>query len=516
MSRRKKIRFWNGIRFKLTSGLLILVTISAFLLYFLVIEMMNKNMETQITMDLQKLQSNTQVYVRQILMLNEQNNDEESFSASAREISEELYNTSQNRLILFTKDGEPLLNQGFESPDNPENLYQSLQYSSAFQNAVKGKAAFQIQAQNDGSYDVWFSMPLNIAGKNIGIVSYYLDYSSFYRQYTQVARMILNLTLLILLLITGVILLFLTNLIKPIQKLGKISSRVTAELKNDKVSTQNLIGKSLTKRKDELGQLSRDYSLMLKTVENQFLRIQEDRNNILQLLNSKQEFYNNVTHELKTPLTTIKGYAQLLEDDGLGDEELFHTALTHIQHESSRLHQMVIQLLEMSDKALNTSLTPIDLTAILNSVASSMTLKARRYNNEILTSGNDTVLILGHEGRMRQLFINLIDNAIKYGISEEPIQVSSRIIDGKAVVQVTNQGEGIAPEAMEHIFDPFYRVDKEHSRELGSAGLGLSICQKIVEEYKGQISVDSIPGKTTTFTVTFEPYKEDIDDEILV
>lgn len=516
MSRRKKIRFWNGIRFKLTSGLLILVTISAFLLYFLVIEMMNKNMETQITMDLQKLQSNTQVYVRQILMLNEQNNDEESFSASAREISEELYNTSQNRLILFTKDGEPLLNQGFESPDNPENLYQSLQYSSAFQNAVKGKAAFQIQAQNDGSYDVWFSMPLNIAGKNIGIVSYYLDYSSFYRQYTQVARMILNLTLLILLLITGVILLFLTNLIKPIQKLGKISSRVTAELKNDKVSTQNLIGKSLTKRKDELGQLSRDYSLMLKTVENQFLRIQEDRNNILQLLNSKQEFYNNVTHELKTPLTTIKGYAQLLEDDGLGDEELFHTALTHIQHESSRLHQMVIQLLEMSDKALNTSLTPIDLTAILNSVASSMTLKARRYNNEILTSGNDTVLILGHEGRMRQLFINLIDNAIKYGISEEPIQVSSRIIDGKAVVQVTNQGEGIALEAMEHIFDPFYRVDKEHSRELGSAGLGLSICQKIVEEYKGQISVDSIPGKTTTFTVTFEPYKEDIDDEILV
>lgn len=516
MSRRKKIRFWNGIRFKLTSGLLILVAVSAFLLYFLVIEMMNKNMETQIIMDLQKLQSNTQVYVRQILMLNEQNNDEESFSASAREISEELYNTSQNRLILFTKDGEPLLNQGFESPDKPENLYPSLQYSSAFQNAVKGKAAFQIQAQNDGSYDVWFSMPLNIAGKNIGIVSYYLDYSSFYRQYTQVARMILNLTLLTLLLITGVILLFLTNLIKPIQKLGKISSRVTAELKNDKVSTQNLIGKSLTKRKDELGQLSRDYSLMLKTVENQFLKIQEDRNNILQLLNSKQEFYNNVTHELKTPLTTIKGYAQLLEDDGLGDEELFHTALTHIQHESSRLHQMVIQLLEMSDKALNTSLTPIDLTAILNSVASSMTLKAKRYNNEILTSGDDTVLILGHEGRMRQLFINLIDNAIKYGISEEPIQISSRIIDGKAVVQVTNQGEGIAPEAIEHIFDPFYRVDKEHSRELGSAGLGLSICQKIVEEHKGQISVDSIPGKTTTFTVTFEPYKEDIDDEILV
>ena len=113
--------------------------------------------------------------------------------------------------------------------------------------------------------------------------------------------MVLEITLLIMLLISGIILLSLTGITGPIQKLSKISSRVTAEIKNNKISTGKLIGKSLTGRKDELGQLSRDYSLMLNTMENQFVKIQEDRNSILQLLNSKQEFYNNVTHELKTP-----------------------------------------------------------------------------------------------------------------------------------------------------------------------------------------------------------------------
>lgn len=248
---------------------------------------------------------------------------------------------------------------------------------------------------------------------------------------------------------------------------------------------------------------------MLRTIEKQFTKIQEDRNNILQLLNSKQEFYNNVTHELKTPLTTIKGYAQLLEADGLEDEELFHTALTHIQHESSRLHQMVIQLLEMSDKELHTQLVPFNISSTLNSVAASMSLKARRYENDILTETTSVLMILGHEERIRQLFINLIDNAIKYGQAKEPIIASASLWGEKAVIQISNKGSGIPLEELDSIFDPFYRVDKEQSREMGSAGLGLSICRKIVEEHHGEITAESKPDELTTFTVSFALYEED-------
>ena len=139
--------------------------------------------------------------------------------------------------------------------------------------------------------------------------------------------------------------------------------------------------------------------------------------------------------------------------------------------------------------------------------------KARRYNNRILTECDTSVRILGHEERIRQLFINLIDNAIKYGMPEESIRACACLKGSHAVIQVMNKGEGITPEAMEHIFDPFYRIDKEHSRELGSAGLGLSICQKIMEEHNGSIKAESIPGKITIFTATFPSYKEDTEDE---
>lgn len=510
---KSKIHFWNGIRFKLITGLLLLVTLSGFLLYFLVMKLMDSNMESQITSDMQSLQTNTEVYVRQLLMLKGENNDEEGFRSCAGDIAEELFNTSQNRLILFTLDGEFLLSHGYTARQDMENLVKDIQVQEAYRSALKGNAAYQILSGPEERYDIYFTMPLTVAKKNIGLVSYYLDYSLNYQQYNQIARTVLNITLLILLLISCVLLIFMTNIIRPIQRLSRISGQVAAEIQNEQATTGNLIGKSLVSRRDELGQLSRDYRLMLRTVEKQFTKIQEDRDNILKLLNSKQEFYNNVTHELKTPLTTIKGYAQLMEDDGLTDEELFHTALDHIQRESTRLHQMVIQLLEMSDKELNTQLSPLDVAAVLNSVAASMTLKARRYQNKILMEGASSLIILGKEDRIRQLFINLIDNAIKYGESGEPIRAGVYPEDGRAVIRITNQGEGISPEAVEHIFEPFYRVDKEHSRELGSAGLGLSICRKIVEEHNGTISVESIPGGLTTFVVQFRLYEEESDHE---
>lgn len=470
-------------------------------------------MESQITSDLQKLQGNTEVYVRQFLMLNERNNDEKSYRECAPDIAEELYNTSQNKLILFTGDGSTLLDYGFGNLNDRNSMYEDIKASMAFQTAAKGEAAYELNTGEQGEYDVWFSMPLVIAGRALGVVSYYMDYSGQYQQFNEIAQTVLEITLIILFIISFFILLFLSKIIHPIQRLSRVSTKVTDEMKNEKISTNNLIKKSLTRRKDELGQLSRNYSLMLKTIENQFDKIQEDRDNILNLLNSKQEFYNNVTHELKTPLTTIKGYAQLMESNGLSDEELFHTGLSHIQHESSRLHQMVIQLLEMSDKELHTQLMPLDLAATLNSVAASMSLKARRYNNKIITKGLTSLIILGHEERIRQLFINLIDNAIKYGQPKEDIIADAFLKDDRAVVQITNKGEGIIPEELNHIFDPFYRVDKEHSREIGSAGLGLSICQKIMAEHQGVITVDSEPGVSTTFTVSFTAYKEDTDDE---
>ncbi|MCI5648213.1 MAG: ATP-binding protein [Fusicatenibacter sp.] len=509
MNRRRKIRFWNGIRFRITAGLLFLVLLCSILLYLAATEMTRRNMEQQVILDLQQLSDNTEVYVRQILMLNNQNNDEEGFQNCAAEIIEELRQTSRHRIALFTLDGTGLLSSGYEETLDSDAIFHEISSLDSFEYARKGQASYSLSVTSDDRYEVWFAMPLRIAGKQIGIVSYSIDYSDSYRQYSRIVRMVLNITLLVLLFITCVILLFLTGILRPVQRLSRISSRVAAQIREEKISTDNLIDKSLTRRKDEIGQLARDYNLMLQTVESQFSRIQEDRDNILQLLNSRQEFYNNVTHELKTPLTTIKGYAQLLEADHMQDEELFSMGLAHIQHESTRLHQMVLQLLEMSHREIHTHMAPVDVAAVLSSVAASMSLKARRYHNEILTEGLSSLIIPGNEERLRELFINLIDNAIKYGTIGRPIRTRIDAEGSFALIRIINEGPGIAPESINRIFEPFFREDKERSRELGSAGLGLSLCKKIAGEHHGTIVAESIPGKETTFVLRLPLYEEE-------
>ena len=219
------------------------------------------------------------------------------------------------------------------------------------------------------------------------------------------------------------------------------------------------------------------------------------------MLGSRQEFYNNMTHELKTPLTTIQGYAQLMEADRGADEKLTDQGLHQILLESTRMHQMVLQLLEMSDKAIYMKKQPVDLSSTARSVAQALEIKAARYDMQIETDFPEALWVLGVEDRLRQVLINLVDNAIKYGDSHTSIRMDGIRKDGFVWLAVRNRGKGLEPKEQERIFEPFYRVDKTYSREQGSSGLGLSICRKILDEHQGIIGVRSKPGVQTIFYI---------------
>ena len=256
--------------------------------------------------------------------------------------------------------------------------------------------------------------------------------------------------------------------------------------------------------KDEIGELSLNFTRMLDVAEEQFQRIQDDNSRIRKLLNSRQEFYNNVTHELKTPLTTISGYAQLMEKNGQEDRELFYKGTRHILGESTRLYRMVIQLLEMQEEKGTKEKKVLNLTALIVNVADTMQIKAKRYNSRIVPEGIETdYYVKGREDKLRQVFINLVDNAIKYGEPGETIRLIAEAKKDKVCVSVVNRGQGIENKDLENIFEPFFRTDKELSRELGSTGLGLSISRKIVKEHGGNIEADSTPGEETVFMVSF-------------
>lgn len=524
----KKHRFRFGIRPKMFLGLLLVFIASVFLLNFILTKQLSEAMEDQIQSDLIKLRNNTEVYVRQVMLL--EGSPDLSDPATAERILpallDELYATSSFPLAFYTADQSLLYS-------THTGLFTSESFpAAAFRRASSGSASYQLRYDTESFCYAKFVMPVSISDEILGYLLYHIDYTDLQLEKAATTSTVLQITIMVMAATLLFSILLLTHFTKPLGRLTALTSR----FKEQGVSTHELqtqketLALKLARRRDEIGNLSQNYAEMLDTIQRQLSLIQQDRNRIFQLLSSKQAFFDNVTHELKTPLTTIQGYAQLIQDNGTTDPELLETGLDHILNESARLHTMVLQLLEMSNVKNSYELHPLDLTPLLISVTEAMELKANRYQSHLKLTCPERLPLHGQEDRLRQLVINLIDNAIKYGAPQETIEISAgrrqkdvaASLDAASeapkhrelvYLQVKNAGKGMTPDQVAHIFEPFYRVDKNYSREQGSSGLGLAICQKIAQEHQAHIEVESAPEGPTIFTVWFSQ-EEVREDEI--
>ncbi len=524
----KKHRFRFGIRPKMFLGLLVVFIASVLLLNFILTNQLSESMEDQIQSDLVKLRNNTEVYVRQVMLL--EGSPDLSDPATAERILpgllDELYATSSFPLAFYDAD-HTLLHSTHASLFTAETFP-----NDAFHKASTGSASYQLRYDTESFCYAKFVMPISISDEILGYLLYHIDYTDLQLEKAATTTTVLQITIMVMAATLLFSILLLTHFTTPLGRLTALTSR----FKEKGVSTHELqtqketLALKLARRHDEIGNLSQNYAEMLDTIQRQLSLIQQDRNRIFQLLSSKQAFFDNVTHELKTPLTTIQGYAQLIQDNGSTDPELLEVGLDHILNESARLHTMVLQLLEMSNVKNSYELHPIDLTTLLISVTEAMELKANRYQSHLKLTCPEHLPLCGQEDRLRQLVINLIDNAIKYGAPQEPIEISAGrrqkdvplpfdIADeaqksrNLVYLQVKNGGKGMTPEQVAHIFEPFYRVDKNYSREQGSSGLGLAICQKIAQEHQAHIEVESAPEGPTIFTVWFSQ-EEVSEDEV--
>lgn len=224
----------------------------------------------------------------------------------------------------------------------------------------------------------------------------------------------------------------------------------------------------------------------------------------------RRDFSANVSHELKTPLTTIKGFGELFENGLLTNIDDIKKYGGMIERESERLLFLIndiIRLSEIEEKSEKV-LSPINLYERAEYSINLLSQKAKTKDITINLIGNDTI-VNGHEGYINELFINLIDNSIKYNNDGGSITVKiSKNIDS-ATISVQDTGIGISPQDCERIFERFYRVDKSHSKKIGGTGLGLSIVKHIVAYHNGEISIDSELGKGTTISVKLpiNPYQ---------
>lgn len=482
-----------SLRYKFVIGLIIIFCIGFNVMSFFMNKIIVDNSKKIISKEFTTNRKDLTLYLKQFMMMNNIKNNEEDFQQHINEISESLSLKLDDRVIFYKNNGQLLLDTAYANGDILVfyNIDKNIRDSKEdLKTAFTGKGAFSI-LNYENNYIAAFSFPINIDGKNLCIMRYSKDYSYLF----QLNRNLLGITkrmILIIFILTCIFAILLsTKITIPIVKLSK----VTKEISKGNFDLDVNINSS-----DEIGELGENFKLMKDRIKEQIEIINKDRDNLKIAESHRKTFFDNVTHEMKTPLTIISGYAQMILDDGYKDENILNKGAGKIKIESNRMHKMVLDLLTMSKLESYADINrkeKINMEEVVSVICEDMMIKANKYDIKIKKCLQENLFIYGNKEEIRRMIINIIDNSIKYGNVKSTIIISLYCENNICALTVEDEGKGIPEDKIHKIYDPFYRVDKKGEREKGSNGLGLTIVKSIVENHKGKIKIESREGVGT-------------------
>lgn len=274
-------------------------------------------------------------------------------------------------------------------------------------------------------------------------------------------------------------------------------------------------------KSDEQENVSGDFSIGERSYEAFISRIEPDgANGTVAIIvdttekhlgeQMRRDFSANVSHELKTPLTTIKGFAEMMSTGALTAPEDIKKYTGIIYKESERLLLLINDIIRLSEieEHEKGGLGEVNLKEAAEEAVKAIRFSAEKKGVSIELSAED-IIIQGNRSYIGELLINLIDNAVKYNNPDGKVSVNIASEGGFAVICVADNGIGIPPEHQDKIFQRFYRVDKSRSKQTGGTGLGLSIVKHITEYHNGEIELESCPGKGTKITIKIPHSKQD-------
>ncbi|MTD30428.1 cell wall metabolism sensor histidine kinase WalK [Planomicrobium sp. YIM 101495] len=265
---------------------------------------------------------------------------------------------------------------------------------------------------------------------------------------------------------------------QPIQELTGTMRRIQENGQFEKLPEEKV-------NSDELGEMTHTFNRMMELLEENY---------------SKQEdFVSNASHELKTPLTVIRGYAKLLRRQGLRNEQVAEESLTAIEVESVRMAAMIEQLLNLAGASESKlEMKQVDVLQLLEEITAAMnTAYDRQF---ILEKEIADAIERTDPEKLKQILYILLDNARKYSEDRVELIISDQ---GGTVIQIRDYGVGIPKQSLPLVFDRFYRVDKARSRDTGGFGLGLSLAKELAERLELALEIESIEGMGTTISVRF-------------
>jgi signal transduction histidine kinase len=475
-----------SIQLKILIYVLIIVFIGLSVLTFAAFNTTEQNTKSVIKADMIETKKSLDIYLSQYLLFINMVISEASIISEADKISKQLTAQVGSTVDIYDRKGQKLSYSS--APDA------TLTNSEDLSRAMKGEISY---TTNFIGNKVIVSLSYPFKESSIGIVRYYKDYTELYDYNQRFKRMISLFATIIFAIIFVTSYLFSKRITKPIMKLTEASEEVAKgnfHVDIDSAST------------DEIGHLSSSFKMMVHKIREQIDIIKQDRDMLEEMQKQNKLFFDNVTHELKTPLTTITGYAQAIEDLGIQDDEFTRKGLTCIINESNRLNNMVIELIELSrasSQKFSYDFADVNISELIKETCDEMMIKGKKYNITIECHTQDNISLQGDKDRLKEVLINLVDNSIKYGDVNSTVHVHAYRQQNDVVIVVQDQGAGIPEEFIEKVFDPFYRVSKKASRESGSLGLGLAIVKEIVERHNGRIEIISKLNQGTDVILRF-------------
>ena len=387
------------------------------------------------------------------------------------------YTTAQVQILSL--DGELLMDSLGVVHEGPVNTIDVIQAKNMEKGVWIGNVHY------DDSPVMAVSLPLKNYEEPIGIIRFI---TSLEETNSTVNRIIVFMILigLIVIVISGLVSVILANsIVKPLLEVTKVA---------EKMADGQLRVRGKIKINDEIGQLSSTLNYMA--------------DELLKKEQIKNDFISSVSHELRTPLTSIKGWAITLQGDDTLDTELLKDGLEIIETESDRLSKMVEELLDFS-KFISGRIT---LEKLVFSIRDTIEMIEKQYmprakNNEIdliVNISNDVQYFLGDENRIKQLLLNLLDNAVKFTPAGGKVLLDAHINDNNLVLEVKDTGIGIPSDDLPHVKEKFYKGENSKSH----SGIGLSICQEIVSLCNGSLEIESEVNKGTIVRVIL-PIKEE-------
>jgi signal transduction histidine kinase len=362
-----------------------------------------------------------------------------------------------------------------------------LQDSNGLQSGLSMSKYLDVQAAIEGQPGSWkgedpatqeaifaVSYPLQANGNTLGVVRFITSLTETIHTINQIAILLIGVGMLVILIVTLLGLLLSWTITRSIKDLKQAADQMTEGDFSIRVQKRY---------QDELGSLADTLNMMAS-------RISKSE----QL---KNDFIASVSHELRTPLTSIKGWAITLKANGENNLPLLHDGLDIIESESDRLTHMVDELLDFSkldNERIAMHFTSVNLTELIQHIGRQLSPRAARQGISLEVNVDENLpVIQADENRVKQVMINLIDNALKFTAPSGRILITAHVVRGKVVISVEDTGSGIAEADLENVLQKFFKGSSHAS----GSGLGLSISDQIIKLHHGELRISSAVGKGT-------------------